>query len=627
MKPDKLTVHDLFQKERLYTVPLYQRSYVWNQDAQWEPLWEDIERQAETCFAKPNVPPKHSHFLGAVVLNVQKIVGNSVARSEVIDGQQRLTTLQLFLAALRDFAARINSNYEARIRHLTTNEYENAASEGIFKVWPTNSDRALYRATMTAGNVDALVKALDVSGPGDLPRIGSAYRYFAERIEEYAAKEGASASDAEKRLISLFQAMRTGLQVVVIELEDGDDPQVIFETLNARGQPLLPSDLIRNTVFHQAANDPAHASDPTYADGLYQKYWQRFDTDRLEKSVNGEDRYWHEQMRQGRLNRPRIDLFIFHFLTMQTAAEIQIGHIFQEFRDWRDGSSEPLETFLSELTRYATIFRKLVSPTGGDNIDLFAERIRVLDTSTVYPFVLFLLGLPADRLTKAERDQVIADLEAWLVRRFICQLTNKNYNKFFVQLLNKAREPSELRLPAIVRTELRRSEEDTARWPDDTEFQAAWLSKTIYVKSRVERAVMILSAIESAMRSESNMSEQIALPKGLTVEHLLPQKGALTDYPYAQELSIELKGQPDAIRSTLIHTLGNLTLLTQALNSSISNGPFAKKQADIEEKSDLRLNAPFRGPAAKKTWDERDILERGESLLKRALKIWRDGRD
>ena len=496
MKPDKLTIHDLFQKERLYTVPLYQRSYVWNQTAQWEPLWEDIERQAETCFARPNVAPKYSHFLGAVVLNVQKIVGNSVARSEVIDGQQRLTTLQLFLAALRDFAVRVKSNYEPRVRHLTTNEYETSGSEGSFKIWPTNSDRSLFRATMTAGSTDSLVKALEVASANELPRIGAAYRYFSERIEEYARKEGEALADLDKRIVSLFQAMRTGLQVVVIELEDGDDPQVIFETLNARGQPLLPSDLIRNTVFHQATNDPAHAANPSYADDLYKKYWQRFDTERLDQAVDGEDRYWHEQMRQGRLNWPRIDIFIFHFLTMQTGSEIQIGHIFQEFRDWRDRGFEPLEAFLSELNRYAAIFRRLVSPTGDDNVARLAERIRVLDTSTVYPFILCLLGLPTERLSKTERDQIIGDLESWLIRRFICRLTNKNYNKFFVQLLNKLREPSEAELPAIVRAELRRSDEDTARWPDDAEFRTAWLSNAIYVMSRADRVAMILSAIE-----------------------------------------------------------------------------------------------------------------------------------
>jgi uncharacterized protein with ParB-like and HNH nuclease domain len=124
MKPDKLTVHDLFQRERRYVVPLYQRSYVWNLDDQWEPLWQDIERHAEDCLTAPNNVARRSHFLGAIVLNVAKIVGSAVARSEIIDGQQRLTTLQVFLAALRDHAAEIGSRHASKIARLTGNEDE-----------------------------------------------------------------------------------------------------------------------------------------------------------------------------------------------------------------------------------------------------------------------------------------------------------------------------------------------------------------------------------------------------------------------------------------------------------------------------------------------------------------------
>src|SRR5215813_1134018 len=124
MKPDKLMVHDLFQKERRYVVPLYQRSYVWTREDQWEPLWEDIERQGEACLAAENHVSRRSHFLGAIVLNVAKIVGSSVARSEIIDGQQRLTTLQLFLAALRDYAHSTDSMHANKLARLTTNEDE-----------------------------------------------------------------------------------------------------------------------------------------------------------------------------------------------------------------------------------------------------------------------------------------------------------------------------------------------------------------------------------------------------------------------------------------------------------------------------------------------------------------------
>jgi uncharacterized protein with ParB-like and HNH nuclease domain len=98
-----MAFHELFEKERRYVVPLFQRAYVWTEEAQWEPLWDDIETQAREAFtairAEEAVPS--THFLGAVVLNVAKVIGKGISRSEIIDGQQRLTTFQLLLAGGR----------------------------------------------------------------------------------------------------------------------------------------------------------------------------------------------------------------------------------------------------------------------------------------------------------------------------------------------------------------------------------------------------------------------------------------------------------------------------------------------------------------------------------------------
>ena len=182
MRPDKLTIHDLFQKERRYVVPLYQRAYVWNQAEQWEPFWEDIERQADSCLKVDQQPTKRSHFLGAIVLNVSKIVGSGVARSEVIDGQQRLTTLQLLIAALRDYAASINSQHLARLRRLTINEDEKSGSDESFKVWPTNADRTVFRTVMTAGAPDSLKQELGIEKFASAPRIAQAYKFSTIRF-------------------------------------------------------------------------------------------------------------------------------------------------------------------------------------------------------------------------------------------------------------------------------------------------------------------------------------------------------------------------------------------------------------------------------------------------------------
>ncbi|MET4356409.1 uncharacterized protein with ParB-like and HNH nuclease domain [Bradyrhizobium sp. RT9b] len=628
MKPDKLSIYDLFQKDRRYVVPLYQRAYVWNEAEQWEPLWDDIQRQAEACIASKTGSPKRSHFLGAVVLNVQKIVGSAVARSEIIDGQQRLTTLQIFICALRDFATSNSSAHSSKINRLTLNEDEKAGADSSFKVWPTNADRSTFRLILSAKTPEALLKESGLTAKSELPRMIGAYLYFHSQITAFATSVN-DPDSVDRHIFGLFQSLRTGLQLVVIELEENDDPQVIFETLNARGQPLLPSDLIRNTVFQQAAADPEHAANEHYADELYAKYWHHFDNDRIETAIKGETRYWHVEERQGRLNRPRIDLFIFHFLTMKTGKELAIGQIFQEFRDWRDDSDEGLEAFLSELKRYASIFRSLISPVGEGRAATFARRLRALDTSTVYPFLLHIFGLPADRLDPSEKEQVLSDVESWLIRRMICGLTNKNYNKFFVSLLAKVREtekideagpePTSSRIKKAVRAELVRSNDVTVRWPGDVELKAGFLETPVYVKSRPDRAVMLLKALDARMYTSK--TEQVVLPENLTVEHLLPQNGALSDYPYALLPADKMGDSQDERRRKLLHTLGNLTLLTGPLNSSISNGPFAEKRPQIAANSALRLNARFQDHSIV-TWSEDDIVKRADDLFKIATSIW-----
>jgi hypothetical protein len=615
MKPDKLTIHDLFQRERRYVVPLYQRAYVWNREEQWEPLWDDIERQAEECLKAENFVSKRSHFLGAIVLNVSRIIGAGVARSEIIDGQQRLTTLQILIAVIRDYAAQTSSAHVSRLHCLTVNEHEKAGSDDSFKVWPTNADRETFRSVMSAGSPEALLRSLG-KDTSNAPRMAAAYMYFYDRVREFVSVAGDDNDGREQRLFGLLQALRTALQVVVIELEDGDDPQVIFETLNARGQPLLPSDLIRNYIFLQAANDPS-----SNADYLYNGYWRSFDDIRVKTPINGEDRFWHIEERQGRLTRPRIDLFLFHYLVMQTERDLNIGQLFREFRDWRDDHPGPIENLLGDLKRFSEIFARLAQPDGDDRAAIIARRLKALDNSTVYPLLLYILSLPSDRLSLASRDQILDDLESWLVRRFICQLTNKNYNRFFVSLLAKVkRAPTNANLADIVRGELSRSSDVTTAWPTDQQFRESWLSKPLYMKSRPDRSAMILGAIEAHIRTRRN--EAVKLPVSLTIEHLLPQKGSLSDYPFDDAMPLLAGENSDRCRERMLHTVGNLTLLTSELNASVSNGPFPAKVAKIISDSDLRLNAWLRCDAPT-AWSEQSIITRGENLFESVVEIWR----
>ena len=181
MKPEKLSIYDLFIRERRYIVPLYQRAYVWREQSQWEPLWEEIERLGEACIAERDSGGKLVALPRRNRAQCRKIVGSGVARSEIIDGQQRLTTLQLFLAALRDYAVSMNSQQSERLKALTLNPYQTEGSDTSFKVWPTNADRETFRTVLISKSPKGLLDVLGVSAPAQ-PASSSSYFYFFQRV-------------------------------------------------------------------------------------------------------------------------------------------------------------------------------------------------------------------------------------------------------------------------------------------------------------------------------------------------------------------------------------------------------------------------------------------------------------
>lgn len=402
MKPDTLTIYDLFQFQRRHIVPLFQRPYVWGQEKQWLPLWEDIVALADQILAQPENEQRQvrKHFIGAVVLKQSPVFGRQIPATEVIDGQQRLTTLQLLLLAIRDYI-QLNKHQDQAllIQHLTTNDLAVKYPHERYKVWPTTSDQGVFEAVFAAGSPEALTKHFVpkrikyTNRYEPRPRLVEAYLFFSDMIRQYVEDQTGletvlsdelqdeqndphALSATEQRLEALVTAMTKQLELVVIDLEERDDPQVIFETLNARGEPLLPSDLIRNFVFLEATQQKQDVN------GLYQRYWQPFDQDNAD-GFNA----WKQLERQGRLNRPRLDLFFFHYLTYKREQEIGITHLFQEFRQWWSRGPRMVEAQLTELQHFSQLFAKLFSSAQETRLDIFAQRMRILDTSTVYPLL------------------------------------------------------------------------------------------------------------------------------------------------------------------------------------------------------------------------------------------------
>lgn len=256
-------------------VPLFQRPYVWTRENQWTMLWDDIRRQAELTHEGGPTSP---HFLGAVVLQNQAASVGNLPYWTIIDGQQRLTTLQLLLDAAHQSLVSVKSETLARqVEDLIRNpEHFCRDAEDRFKVWPTNRDRAAFNDVMAAA------LPVDYAGlPHQSSRMTQAHRYFSQEMTAWLL-----ADDSQGRAEALTHVLLNGLQLVVIQLGADEDSQEIFETLNARGTPLTAADLIKNFVFQRLDLPPA-ASEATY-----EKYWKLFETAFWEKDIGAVATPW-----------------------------------------------------------------------------------------------------------------------------------------------------------------------------------------------------------------------------------------------------------------------------------------------------------------------------------------------
>jgi len=578
----------------------------------WEPLWEDIERKfAQRLNGHQSTP----HFLGAMVLDQRRVYGNAVPVQLVIDGQQRLTTFQLFLAAFRDVCAVQGQSAYADecVRYLTNSGIMENESVEKFKLWPTNLDRGQFSDVITSGSKDEIdqrhpiVRRKYQRKNDPRPRMVECYMYFHKMINEFIKCEDFEQS-IEERVSNMHESLRGALQVVTVELEGEDDPQVIFETLNARGEPLLPSDLLRNFIFLRAAQNDESQEE------LYLEFWLPFD-----------EEFWRELESQGRLLRPRADIFLQHYLTLNRREEVLISHLYNEYKDWIKGTTpfQSVKEELQNLSKYRNLFREIVEPEPGTALARFSSFLKVFDLSTVLPLVLGIMGSDA---SEEEIEGMLIDLESYILRRAVCELGSKNYNRFFLSVLSKLAK-SEFNRSSL-RGALVDQKGESVLWPGDEKFMDAWMNCAAYNSVGSGRVQYVLREIEKMLHNPR--SERIEILSALTIEHVLPSSW-IEEWPLPNnnrgvtwfEKYDNVREKEDvtstATRDRVKHSFGNLTLLTQPLNSSVSNASFPVKKPEILKNSALALNRHFQD---KESWDEASIDARGKALFVFAQQRW-----
>ena len=617
MDANTRTPRDLFDGNVCYEIPPFQRPYVWTEEDQWQPLWEDVERVTEALLEAGADDLKKAgignHFLGAVVFKQIANVAGDPDRRSVIDGQQRLTTLQFLLDAAQLVLAEYGDEDDAESVHeLVANTAKRfRGTWRRFKLWPSRIDRPSFEHVMDN----------DLQVPQELAdsRNAQAHGFFREAISEWAQVNGDRDTSAV-RLAALAQVLQQRLQIVAIDLGPNDDDQLIFETLNDRGTPLLAADLIKNFVFQRAEEIQADV------DVWSSTYWQDLDGD-----------WWRDQVSQGRLYRSRIDLFLQYWLTMRTQAEVPTDAVFARFRAYAREHMVDVrsaEVFLKGLRRDADTFRDLteLEPDSASG-SFYLRVVEALELGAFIPLLLWLISdnhaPPRDQVDKA-----LAALESWAVRRTLLRRTMKDINKLVVALLQRLDESSLSRVGDDTVDFLSRQTADAREWPSDEAVRLQLPAIRVYGNIKQQRLRAMLSAVEMRLRSDRH--EDVSLPTKLDIEHVMP-RGWRTYWGEGVAQDPELSAE----RDRLVNTIGNLTLVTQKLNVALSNRPWrdavAKivtptgKDAGVGKRellgrfSVLVLNKEI-VDEHQDEWTEADILDRSARIARSVTEVWPRGR-
>ncbi|QSZ48071.1 DUF4268 domain-containing protein [Arthrobacter sp. D5-1] len=553
------TLAGVLEGKKQYQIPLYQRVYSWG-TKQLEQLWADVF-ELERSVA---IDPKASHFIGSLVLASSPDSGAiGVSRFLVVDGQQRLTTLTLLLAALRDHLAETGDSERA---HAIDVQYLiNVFDKGKpLKVLPTQADRAAYLAVLNraprAGGEDA---------------VGVAYRFFRAKIA--AADDPEDPHDLEL----LEAAVVGGLALVVVTAEPSDNAHRIFESLNNTGLRLTQSDLLKNYLFMRLGDR---------AETVYENVW--LPLERMLDAENIELLFW-------------LDL-----AQRDERAKQSDTYVGQQQRLEKLKTVAALEAEVVRIAELGEVLATILEPSreGHTEIRRRLTRIRAWGSTTAFPIVMRILALRASGAANVdEAVRALTYLESYFVRRVVIGRATANLNRTLLQAVGSISDGD--RIDVALREFLSRGRKYFAT---DEQVRDAAQTVAFYWQGRGPQKRLILQWLEEAYRPK----EIVALdPRHLTIEHVLPQtmsdvvRGTFAE-GFGDGADIDFEHE------RVVHTIGNLTL--SGYNSELSNRPFMEKR-QLLAKSGVFMNQRI---AENLTWGVDEITARNAELAEKIIDLW-----
>lgn len=537
-----------FNGEKQNLIPLFQRPYSWTSQY-WQTLWNDMLIQYDS-------DDKLAHFMGTIVSVPARSVPVGVSKYLIIDGQQRLTTVSLMLAALRDT---LDKNTSDRIHEVyLTNRFRDP--EDTLKFVPTQADRERYKSII-----------LDREELNDGSLISEAYHFFRNKLQSDLDLNG-EPIDCGKVLTTLEHA----LQVVMINLGDDDDPYLIFESLNFKGQPLTQADLVRNYILMRFRHSMAAGGEQ---EKIYQKYWSP-----MEKILGS-----------------NLTEFLRHY-SMKDGENIYQKGIYSAVKSKLRNLQNPddITNEISRMADFSQMYYSILNPQAepDSNIRNRLENLKSIDVGTSYPLLLRLLeARRTGTLDTCGLEQCLTLIESFVVRRAVSFVPTNALNKLFLQWARQF--PSENH--ALWLHTSMSAGAGGRRFPNDSEFGNSFRSLKQYGRGLTR---FVLCRLEYSFEHK----ERVEL-KNATIEHIMPQ--TITDR-WIAEIG------PDAldVHSRLIDTFGNLTLT--GYNTELGNLPFADKKAKLET-THIELN---RSVLKQEAWREAEILSRANAMFDIAINLW-----
>ncbi|MFF2453949.1 DUF262 domain-containing protein [Isoptericola sp. NPDC058082] len=586
------TPMEIFGLPQHFAIPLFQRPYVWDEEEQWEPLWQDVRRVAQLRLEQPHV--NATHFLGAVVVQAQENAVGIIATRDVIDGQQRLTTLQLMMdaaaAVLEDTGADLLS---AQLQRLTHNDavYVPPGESGL-KIRHANRDREPFDEVMSA---EAPVPYSSLKHAES--KLARGHAYFAGEIGQWLGEP--DTPEFVRRSDALVTVMTRGLQLVTIDLTAAENSQEIFETLNARGTPLTAADLIRNYVFQRLR---AEGGDTGKA---YSRDWP-FET-----------KFWERTVSVGRYTIGRSSLFLNQWLVARTGEEIGPQSTFTRFKHYVEHEAgQKMEDLLPAIRKQAEQYEAWTlaaqeSSRQLDMVEMAVYRMAANNMELLKPLLIW-LHEPDRDLSAATIYAIVSAAESWVMRRVLLRLTSADLGRVVADLIKTHSSTATDDLADRVIAHLARLNVTSTYWPGDDELRAALATEAAYRRFRRARLRMLLEAVEDWYRFETNQSQLDR--KGYPIEHVLPQKWS--DFWPVDGIEAQQE------RAEHVHRLGNLTLLTDRLNPKVSNAGWAKKRTAFLQHNTINMTGRLVVDTEGRDWDENTIDDRTAEMIDVIIKIW-----